>query len=258
LPQIYEIPDGTICGEVKLLLISLLNPEKMKIEIMEFVEGARRARGIAVIIDVFRAFSVACYAADAGAARIIATAEVSDAFKLKKEYKNSVLVGERDEKKIEGFDFGNSPTEIIKADLTGKTVIHTTTAGTLGLVNAINADAILTGSFVNASAIIKYIRAVNPENVSLVAMGYRATSSAEEDLMCAEMIAKELGNEKFISEANIGTLKNSTGKRFFDPANIDFSPPTDFFLCTMLNRFGFVLKATRRFDGNVDLMQIDM
>ena len=230
----------------------------MNVEIMEFVEGARKARGIAVIIDVFRAFSVACYAVDAGAARIIATAEISDAFRLKKEYKNSVLVGERDEKKIDGFDFGNSPTEIIKTDLSGKTVIHTTTAGTQGLVNAINADAVLTGSFVNAGAIIKYIRAVNPENVSLVAMGYRATRSTEEDLMCAEMIAQELKNEKFMSETNISTLRNSTGKRFFDPDNIDFSPPTDFFLCTMINRFNFVLKATRRFDGNVDLMKIDM
>ena len=105
----------------------------MKVDILEFVEGARNAKGVAVIIDVFRAFSVACYAVDAGAVRIIATSEVSEAFQLKKKYKNSVLVGERDEKKIEGFDFGNSPTEIIKADLTGKTVIHTTTAGTQGL-----------------------------------------------------------------------------------------------------------------------------
>jgi 2-phosphosulfolactate phosphatase len=230
----------------------------MKVEILEFVEGARRARGVTVIIDVFRAFSVACYVADAGAARIIATAEVSEAFLLKKKYKNSVLVGERDEKKIEGFDFGNSPTEIIKADLTGKTVIHTTTAGTQGLINSINADAVLTGSFVNAGAIIQYIRSVNPDRVSLVAMGYRAINSAVEDLMCAELIATELKNEKFNPEIKIGDLQYSSGKRFFDPANIDFSPPTDFFLCTMLNKFRFVLKATRRFDGNVDLMKIDV
>jgi 2-phosphosulfolactate phosphatase len=258
LVQIYEIPDGTICYEVKIIAIFTFKSQKMKIEILEFVEGARKAKGIAVIIDVFRAFSVACYAADAGAVRIIATAEVSDAFKLKKEYKNSVLVGERDEKKIEGFDFGNSPTEIIRTNLSGKTVIHTTTAGTQGLVNATNADAVLTGSFVNAGAIIKYIRAANPEIVSLVAMGYRAATSADEDLMCAEMIANELKNKKVMSEVNTDALRNSTGKRFFDPVNIDFSPPTDFFLCTMLNRFSFVLKATRRFDGNVDLMQIDM
>lgn len=230
----------------------------MKVDILEFVEGARRARGITVIIDVFRAFSVACYASDAGASRIIATAKVSEAFLLKKKYINSVLVGERDEKKIEGFDFGNSPTEIIKADLRGKTVIHTTTAGTQGLINAINAEDVLTGSFVNAGAIIQYIRSSNPYQVSLVAMGYRATCSAEEDLMCAELIAAELKNEKINSEIKIADLQYSSGKRFFDPANIDFSPPTDFFLCTMLNKFNFVLKATRRFDGNVDLMKIDL
>jgi 2-phosphosulfolactate phosphatase len=230
----------------------------MKVEILEFIEGARKARGVAVIIDVFRAFSVACYAVDAGAVRIIATAEVSEALQLKKKYKNSVLVGERDEKKIDGFDFGNSPTEIIKADLSGKTVIHTTTAGTQGLINAVKADAILTGSFVNASAIVKYIKSFDPEHVSLVAMGYRATNSSEEDLLCAEMISAELRNETFVSEKRIADLQYTSGKRFFEPGNIEFSPPTDFFLCTMTNKFDFVIKATRRFDGNVDLMKIEL
>lgn len=230
----------------------------MKVEILEFVEGARKAKGVVVIIDVFRAFTVACYAFDAGAVRIIATSEVSNALQLKLKYKNSVLVGERDEKKIEGFDFGNSPTEIIKADLSGKTVIHTTTAGTQGLINARNAGSILTGSFVNVSSIVKYIKSIDPEYVSLVAMGYRATLSSEEDLICAEMISAELRNKRFISERKIANLQNTSGKRFFDPANIDFSPPTDFFLCTMINRFDFVLKATRRFDGNVDLMKIEL
>ena len=230
----------------------------MKVEILEFVEGARKAKGVAVIIDVFRAFSVACYAIDAGAVGIIATAEVSEAFILKKKYRNSVLVGERDEKKIEGFDFGNSPTEILKADLTGKIVIQTTTAGTQGLINATEADAVITGSLVNAGAIIQYIKSINPENVSLVAMGYRAAESAAEDLLCAEMIMNELNNKKFIPENKISNLQNGSGKRFFNPENIDFSPPTDFFLCTMVNRFDFVLKATKRFDGNIDLMKIEL
>src|SRR5664279_5313098 len=230
----------------------------MKVEILEFVDGARRAKGIVVIIDVFRAFSVACYAIDAGAARIIATAKVSDALKLKKEYKNSVLVGERDEKKIEGFDFGNSPTEIIKADLSRKTVIHTTTAGTQGLINAINADIVLTGSFVNADAIVNYTKSVNANVVSLVAMGYRATVSAEEDLLCAEMIAAKLKKESGDFRERIAELQYTSGQRFFNPVNIDFSPPTDFFLCTMVSRFDFVLKAIKRLDGNIDLMKIDL
>jgi len=143
---------------------------KMKVEILEFIEGAKKAEGVTVIIDVFRAFSVGCYAFDSGAAGIIAAAGIDDAFQLRRKYANSVLVGERDEKKIPGFDFGNSPTEILQADLHGKTVIHTTTAGTQGLINATRADLILTGSLVNAGAIVKFIKDLNPSHVSLVAM----------------------------------------------------------------------------------------
>jgi 2-phosphosulfolactate phosphatase len=230
----------------------------MKIEITEFVEGARQAKGLTVIIDVFRAFSVECYAMDSGAAKIIATGEVAEAFELKKRYMKAVLVGERDEKKIKGFDYGNSPTEIIKADLTGKIVIHTTSAGTNGLVNAVNADTIVAGSFVNASAVVRYIVTAAPEHVSLVAMGHRARESAEEDLLCAEYIESLITRRNGNFETRIANLRITSGKRFFIPENIDFSPPTDFFLCTMTNRFNFVLKAEKRFDGNFDMERIDI
>ena len=89
-------------------------------------------------------------------------------------------------------------------------------------------------------------------------MGYRATISAEEDLLCAELIATELKNKNFITGKKITDLQNTSGRRFFNPANIDFSPPTDFFLCTMINRFDFILNATRRDDGNIDLMRMDV
>jgi 2-phosphosulfolactate phosphatase len=230
----------------------------MKIEILEFIEGARKAKGVTVIIDVFRAFSVSCYAYDAGAARIIATGTTEDAFLLKKRYKNPVLAGERDEKRIDGFDFGNSPTEIIRTNLKGKTFIHTTSAGTQGLVNAINADLVITGSLVNSSAIVKYLHHIDPDLVSLVAMGYRARLSAEEDLLCAELIADSLKNRSLDMTSRLKELEKGSGLRFFKPENISFSPPTDFFLCTMVNRFDFVLKAGTRPDGNVDLMRIDV
>jgi 2-phosphosulfolactate phosphatase len=230
----------------------------MKVEILEFAEGAGNARGVAVIIDVFRAFSVACYSYDAGAVRIIATSTPEDAFKLKKKYKNSLLVGERNERKIEGFDFGNSPTEIIKANLEGKTIIHTTTAGTQGLIKAVNADMIIAGSLVNAYATVRYLKSLDPELVSLVAMGYRAAESAEEDLLCAEIIKAGLNNVNEVYEKRISDLKYSSGKRFFIPGNIEFSPPTDYFLCTMVDRFDFALRAEARFDGNIDLIKVDI
>jgi 2-phosphosulfolactate phosphatase len=230
----------------------------MKVEILEFVEGARMAKGVAVIIDVFRAFSVACYAYEAGASGIIATATVDNAMHLKKIYANSVLAGERGERRIEGFDFGNSPTEIIQADLRGKTFIHTTTAGTQGLVNAIQADIVITGSFVNAGAVVKYIKSVDPGIVSLVAMGYRAETSAEEDLMCAEYIIDGLFDTQIVTDRRIASLMNTSGKRFFDPGNSDFSPPSDFFLCTMKQKFDFVLRAEARNDGNIALLKTEI
>jgi 2-phosphosulfolactate phosphatase len=227
----------------------------MTVEIVEFAEGAKKAQGVAVIIDVFRAFSVECFAYDAGASQIIATSEISSAIKLREIYHNSVLVGERNEKRIEGFDYGNSPTEILKADLKGKIIIHTTTAGTQGLVNAVKADTVITGSFVNSGAVVRYIRYLNPDKVFLVAMGYRATQSADEDLLCAKLISERLRGIKGVTEKEISDLQYSSGKRFFEKSNLDFSPPTDFFLCTMLDRFDFVLTAIRRPDGNMAVMK---
>ncbi len=230
----------------------------MQFNILEFAEGARSATGLTVIIDVFRAFSVACYAADGGAAKIIATGSVEEAFSLRHRYINSVLAGERNEKKVDGFDFGNSPTEILKADIDGKIFIHTTTAGTNGLVNAVNADQVITGSFVNASSVAEYIKQVAPMVVSLVAMGYRASRSAEEDLLCAEYIKALVTGEERDFSRKISDLRYSSGQRFFLPENIDFSPPTDFFLCIMCNRFPFILKALRRYDGNIELERVDI
>jgi len=229
----------------------------MNIEILEFTEGAKKARGIAVIIDVFRAFSVACYAFDAGAQRVITTADVDDTFKLKAKFRNTVLAGERKERRIEGFDCGNSPTEIIKSDLKGKIFVHTTSAGTQGLANAVNADVVLAASLVNATAVATYIKSLNPGHVTLVAMGFRADVSAEEDLLCAEHISAILRGKDPVDHSKISDLRNTSGKRFFIPENIDFAPPTDFFLCTMLDRFNFVLNAIRRPDGNVELFRID-
>lgn len=59
-----------------------------------------------------------------------------EAFKLKKEFADSVLIGERQGKKCEGFDYGNSPSVIQRDVVKGKTVIHTTSAGTQGIVAA--------------------------------------------------------------------------------------------------------------------------
>jgi 2-phosphosulfolactate phosphatase len=215
----------------------------MKIEILHLVEGAKLARGLAVIIDVFRAFSLACYLFDRGVEKIIPVGKKEQAFVLKESHPGFILIGERDNRKIPGFDFGNSPFQTSGFDFRGKTVVHTTSAGTQGIVNAGDAEAVITGSFVNADAIIGYIRTRNPAVVSLVCMGYSARYPAEEDTFCAEYIRNGIRGIPFDFQNALESIRNTSGKRFFEPANQEFSPIEDFLYCVNLNYFNFVLKA---------------
>ncbi|SRR6056297_1499896 len=215
----------------------------MEINILHLIEGARKAKGLTVIIDVFRAFTTACYIMNNHAQKIIVTRKVSEALNMKKNNSDYILVGEKDEKKPQGFDFGNSPSHVKNMDFNGKTVVQTTTAGTNGIVNATLADEIITGSFVNIDAIVQYIKQVNPPELSLVCMGYRAKTKTDEDTFCAEYIQAKLEEKDYPIDEKIKSLKQGAGKRFFLEKNQPFSPSEDFYLCTTLNQFNFVIKA---------------
>ena len=222
----------------------------MQIEILQIISGAKKAKGLTVIIDVFRAFSTACYVMAAGAVKIIPVEHVEEAFKLKGITKGAILMGERQERKVEGFDFGNSPSHILGQDFTGRTVIMTTSSGTRGIANAKLADEIITGSFVNASAVISYIQEKNPAELSLVCMGYEGHTPTQEDTFFAEYVRDSLLGKKVDFEQMKQTLRTGDGARLLDPANHDWSPATDFDLCLDLDRFDFVLSIEKGKDYN--------
>jgi 2-phosphosulfolactate phosphatase len=229
----------------------------MQIEILDLLEGARKATGLTVIIDVFRAFSTACYAVSKGAGPFHPAGTVEETFLLKKQFPEALLMGERNEKKPEGFDFGNSPSHLLNADLSEKPIIHTTSSGTQGIVNAGNASEIITGSFVNAGAIVRYIQKRNPPVVSLVCMGYACEYPTDEDTLCAEYIRNELTGEKNDFEAMKLQIRNGTGARFFEQTSQEWSPASDFDLCLDLNKFDFVLKVEQE-NNLVYLKKIDV
>lgn len=229
----------------------------MEIEILQLLEGARKAEGLTVIIDVFRAFSTACYAFDHGVQRIYPVGNLEEAYSLKQQNPEFILVGEREEQKPEGFDFGNSPSQLLTAHLEGKTMVHTTSSGTQGIANATQADEILTGSFVNAHAIINYIRKKNPERVSLVCMGYSCRYPTDEDTLLAAYIKNELEGKPNDFQAMVEQIRNGDGARFFAPEKQEWAPMADFELCLALGRFNFVLQVNREIDLNY-LLRIDV
>ena len=214
----------------------------MEIKILQLTEGAKQATGLTVVIDVFRAFSTACYLFAAGAEKIIPAEHVEEVLRLKDSMSNAVTLGERFERKVPGFDYGNSPTHIMNQDFTGKTIIMTTSSGTRGIANAAKADEIITGSFVNAQAIINYIRKKNPEIVSLVCMGYEGRYPTQEDTFLAEYVRDRLVNREPDFEQMKEALRTGDGARLLDQANHEWSPATDFELCLDISRFDFVLK----------------
>ncbi|MBQ2866059.1 MAG: 2-phosphosulfolactate phosphatase [Clostridia bacterium] len=217
----------------------------MNIEILQLIEGARQAKGLAVIIDVFRAFTVECYIARNGAERIYAVGDKEIAYSYKREHPDCLLIGEREGVKLPGFDFGNSPSDVEKFDFCGKTAVHTTSAGTQGVDNAINADEIITGSLCNARAVAEYIRRGNYRQVSLVCMGLGGKKPTQEDTLCAEYIKSLLEGTDIDLQNRMYELRYTSGAKFFDKEKQHIFPEADFHLCCSPDLFSFVLRAEK-------------
>jgi 2-phosphosulfolactate phosphatase len=215
----------------------------MQIVVSDFVAGARAARGIAVVIDVFRAFSLAPYAYAAGARAVFPVDDIERARELKRADPTRLLLGERHAQPPADFDGGNSPAQLLQRDVRGLELIHTTHAGTQGLVNAVHADEVLTGSLVNAAAIVRYIRKQSPPQVTLVRMGYEASERCMEDDLCAELLAARLRGEAYpVAEIGARLRDAPAAAKFFDASSQHYAPQADFELCTAVDRFDFVLK----------------
>ncbi len=228
----------------------------MKIKI---VHDAKQATGLAIIIDVFRAFTVEPYLIYNGVEKIIPVGDKQIAYDLKEKNKDYILVGERSGVKLPGFDFGNSPSQIKNVDFSNKTVVHTTSCGTQGIVNAINASEIITGSLVNASAIVKYIKQNNFDEVSIVSMSRPNELPSAEDDLCARYLKSLLEDTVFENlEDEIENLKITSGKKFFDSSMKEVFPEEDFYLCVEINKFDFVLRVNKDTNGMLYMEKIEI
>jgi len=220
----------------------------MQINILQRGEEDK-AKGLAVVIDVFRAFTTSCYVYNNGVKKIITVGEIELAYDLKQKNKDYILMGERNGYIQPGFDYGNSPSVIKDVDFTGKTVILTTSRGTQGIMSVLNiADEIITGSFVNVDAIINYIKYRNPEYVSLVCTGVANELSPDEDTACAVYIKNGLLNKvNDFSKIKQHLKEQGYTDMFFDP-DIKSHPEGDLQSCLDLNKFNFVLRVKKEND----------
>jgi 2-phosphosulfolactate phosphatase len=233
----------------------------MEVTHTRLLEGAQTAKGVAVIIDVFRAFTCAPLLFSLGIQKSILVSTPEEAFALKEKNSQLVLIGEVGGIPIEGFDLGNSPSEILKkgtAFFDGKTVVQRTSSGVQGVLMALDvADEVLPASYTLAKSTARYILSKQPPRVSIVSMGWALKHIAPEDEWCGVYIAHLLGvNDYDHNKALEEILYNQTTQKFFDPEKPHF-PPEDPIMCLQLNIHDFVLRASRD-DGAVVVNKIDV
>lgn len=217
-------------------------------EIRKFygISEAEHAEGTVVVIDIFRAASTAACALSRGAKYLIPVSTKEDAFKIKRENPDYILVGEEKGLKIPGFDYGNSPSEMLKGDIAGKIIIHRTTNGTRGLLRARKAEEIIFGSFLIVSAIKEYITIKKPVLLSLVALD----GPGSEDDKFAFYLEEILSGKEPDFNVIINYLEHykGWGRRFLDPFLPEY-PKEDFYLSLKLDLFDFLVITEKGKDG---------
>ena len=144
---------------------------------------------IVVIIDVFRATTTIATALYNGAARVIPVAEVEECKRLGRQIDGSITAGEREGKVIEGLQYGNSPAEYPREFVENKTLVLTTTNGTklLHMAFAKGCDEVVTGSFVNLTAVCSYLVKQN-KNVVLGCSGWKDRFNLEDTLFAGAVV----------------------------------------------------------------------
>jgi 2-phosphosulfolactate phosphatase len=222
----------------------------MEIRIEHLLAGARGAKGLAVIIDVFRAATTAAYIMGNGADEIILAGSFPEAFKYKKNDPDCVLVGEKHGLSVPGFDYGNSPYEVSLADFSGKKVVMKTSSGTAGILAAKDADEVLFACFVNASATVRYIKKENPGRVTFVGMGWEGKSKTEEDELCAGFLGMLLSGGVPVFDGIKERLRHAECSQRFFSDKPEWSE-NDFYYALDLDRFDYALKAVNKGDSKI-------
>lgn len=143
-----------------------------------------------VVVDILRATSCMTTALAHGIKSITPFAKLEDCRAMKANgYYTS---GERDGKKVDGFDLGNSPFEYMDQKLKGQQIAFTTTNGTQAIAKSIGAQEIVIGSFLNLSAVVEHLKQ-GSSNILVVCAGWKGKVNLEDTLFAGAVI-EHLGN----------------------------------------------------------------
>ena len=164
----------------------------MKVHVA-FIPDEAASAPTGIVVDVIRATSTIAQALSSGYRRVLCVPEIEQARALRAELPDSIVGGERDAVRIEGFDVGASPREFLEPK--AETLILSTTNGTRTIVTAAErCDEVLIGSLLNLAAVVR-AATERAEDVAVICAGYKG-AFAFDDAYCAGRLVQALGGER--------------------------------------------------------------
>jgi|AGTN01.1.fsa_nt_gi Phosphosulfolactate phosphohydrolase and related enzymes len=140
----------------------------------------RKENDTVIVVDIFRASTTMCAMLHNGADAVIPVADTEEA----RQYKSKgFLVGaERNTRKCEFADFGNSPFEYTPGKVSGKEVVFTTTNGTRAIEMGKESKRLFIGAFANIDALLKRCMEEESERIVILCAGWNNKINIEDTL----------------------------------------------------------------------------
>lgn len=195
-----------------------------------------------IVIDVLRSFTTAAVALARGARAIYPVEGIAAAVTLANSLPNALFVSAvAGGDPVPDFDFGNSPSQLMAADLTGKSIVLSTAAGVRGLQRFRGIRRLFAGSMVCARATADAIRVAGAKDVCFVITGDWVDRDGDEDIACADYLEALLRGEQPDAEHYARRVRDSDFGRRFGSAAWPNLPAADLDLAASPDLFGFAL-----------------
>jgi len=204
------------------------------------VEGAREARGIAVVIDVLRSFTVSAYALAGGARECRLVTTTDEARALAASAPEAVICAEEDGLPVQGIAISNSPTQIREIDLSGRVLVQRSSAGTPVAASVPAGVDIFAASLVVARATALACLSMRPATLTLI-----ASADYPEDHACAHYMEALIHGDTPDIEGLLQPLKESERYSHLKSGAWPGFPPTDLELALAPDRFAFAMPVAR-------------
>ncbi len=203
------------------------------------IAGALEARGVVVVIDVLRSFTVSAYALAGGARECRLVKTISEARALAEKTPGSVISAEEDALPVEGIPISNSPTRIRELDLKDRVLIQRSTAGTQ-VAAAVRSDDMFAASLVVARATVQACLSRKPDVLTLI-----ASADHPEDHACAAYMAALAAGRKADLDQLLEPLRGTDRYRRARSGQWPGFPTTDLDLSLQADVFDFAMPVSR-------------